>query len=178
MKNYIDSDYAANKNAAGIVYRFANETVEITLEAYLAENPGKTEADFAEWKALSDRDYFEQDRSDCRQTWKNVSLHGLGELADCAAPSPEDAVISKLEQAAMQKRRYALARQALDKLTEVQRRRYLQYHAQGMTEEQIATREGASQQAISKSLILSEKKIKKFLAEAEKQVVKPLLFSR
>ena len=168
MKNYIDSDYAANKNAAGIVYRFANEIVEISLEAYLAENPGNTKADFAEWKALSDRDYFEQDRRDCRQTWKNISLHGLGELEDRTAPALEAVVISRLEQATMQRQRYALARQALDKLTEVQRRRYLQYHTQGMTEEQIATEEGISQQAISKSLMWAEKKIKKFLSEAEK----------
>lgn len=43
MKNDRDSDYAANKYARGIAYRFANETVEITLEDYLRENLDKTE---------------------------------------------------------------------------------------------------------------------------------------
>ena len=41
MKNYRDSDYAANKYASGIVYRFANKTVTVTVEDYLKENPGK-----------------------------------------------------------------------------------------------------------------------------------------
>jgi hypothetical protein len=40
MKNYKDSDYALNKFSEGIVYRFADRIVEITLEDYLAENPG------------------------------------------------------------------------------------------------------------------------------------------
>ena len=52
MKNYRDSDYAANKNAKGIVCRFANQIIEITLEDYLRENPDKNEADFTELKSL------------------------------------------------------------------------------------------------------------------------------
>ena len=51
MKNYRNSDYAANKNSKGIVYRFANQTIEITLEDYLRENPDKNEADFTELKS-------------------------------------------------------------------------------------------------------------------------------
>ena len=39
MKNYKDSDYARNKFSEGIVYRFADRIVEITLKDYLAENP-------------------------------------------------------------------------------------------------------------------------------------------
>ena len=74
MKNYQSTDYAVNKNADGIVYRFAYQTIEVTLDDYLRENPGKTAADFAELKALSDADYYETDRSDCRQTWKNTFL--------------------------------------------------------------------------------------------------------
>lgn len=41
MSKYQDSDYAVNKFSKGIVYRFSNETIEITLEAYLRDNPGK-----------------------------------------------------------------------------------------------------------------------------------------
>ena len=168
MKNYIDSDYAVNKNAEGIVYRFATETTEIALEAYLTENPDKTADDFAELKALSDGDYLERDRGDYRQTWKNVSLHSLGELADRTAPNPEDEVIAKSERATEQKRRYALAKEALDKLTEVQRRRYVTYHAQGLSTWKIAGAEGVNQSKIVNSLGLAQKKIKKVLAEHEK----------
>jgi|LSQX01.2.fsa_nt_gb hypothetical protein len=48
MKNYKDSDYASNKFSDGIVYRFAEGIVEITLKDYLAENPDKTVEDFME----------------------------------------------------------------------------------------------------------------------------------
>jgi len=78
MRNYADSDYAINKNADGIVYRFADQIVEVTLEDYLEENPGKTSADFTELKALSDEDYYETDRCSYRQTWKNTSFDALG----------------------------------------------------------------------------------------------------
>lgn len=60
MKNFKDSDYALNKFSEGIVYRFADRIVEITLDDYLTENPGKTEQDFLELKALSDEIYHEQ----------------------------------------------------------------------------------------------------------------------
>ena len=60
MKNYKDSDYAANKYSPNIVYRFGNETVEITLKKFLADNPNMTEDDFLRFKALSDAFYLEQ----------------------------------------------------------------------------------------------------------------------
>ena len=168
MKNYKDNDYAVNKNAKGIVYRFADMTTEITLEIYLRNNPDKTESDFAELKSVSDSIYFKQDRDDYRQTWKNISLHGLDETAACAVPSPEDEVVERAEQMEKKKRRRELGLRAFDTLTDVQRRRYLLYHVDGLTEEQIAKNEKATHQAVSKSLYWAEKKIKKYLATGEK----------
>ena len=55
MNNYRKSDYAVNKFSEGIVYRFNSETIEVTLEDYLKENPGKTEQDFQKLKAISVR---------------------------------------------------------------------------------------------------------------------------
>ena len=168
MKNYKDSDYAINKNAEGIVYRFAEQTVEITLKDYLRENPDKTAADFAELKALSDSDYYETDRSDYRQTWKDISFYGLEDTTDFSALSPEDEVVRKAEQAADVERRNELAKKALDKLTDVQRRRYLMYHVHGKTMREIAALEGVSFQKIDVSLRWAEKKIKKVLSEGKK----------
>jgi len=159
MKHFFDSDYAANKNAHGIVYRFANETLVVTLEDYLRENPGKTEADFAALKALSDADYHETDRREYRQTWKNVPIAGMEDTSNIAVPSPENEVISLPELIAELKQKYALAENALSVLTDVQRRRYLMYHVQGMTEREIATKEGAFRNAIHQSLASAEKKI-------------------
>ena len=164
MKNYTDSDYAVNKNAEGIVYRFADQTVEVTLADYLRENPDKTEADFAQLKALSDSDYYEQDRNNLRQTRRNVQLSGLDETELCSTPSPEIEVVERDGKATKQRKRQELAMQALGKLTDVQRQRYLMYHAKGMTVREIAKVDGAHFTTIHESLQAAEKKIKKFLA--------------
>ena len=164
MKNYTDSDYAVNKNAEGIVYRFADQTVEVTLADYLRENPDKTDADFAKLKALSDSDYYEQDRNNLRQTRRNVQLSGLDETDLCSTPSPELEVIERDGQAAKQRKRQELAFAALAKLTDVQRRRYLMHHVKGLSTWKIAELEGANQKSVYESLQAAEKKIKKFLA--------------
>jgi len=76
--------------------------------------------------------------------------------------SAEDEFVERVEQHEINAKRQSSAALALDKLTEVQRRRYVMYHAQGMTECEIADEEGSTQQAISKSLAWAEKKIKNF----------------
>jgi len=162
MKNYQNSDYALNKmNEDAIVYRTATGIVKITLADYLAENPDKTEADFRALKELSDEDYRVQDRDDYNQTWKNVSIHGLDETEACSVPSPEDEVIERPERAAKEQQRRKLAKQALETLSTVQRRRYLLHVIDGLSTRDIAEREGVSHIAIVYSLELAEKKIKK-----------------
>lgn len=51
MRNYKDSDYALNRYSQGIVYKFADSIVEVTLEDFLRSNPDKAEKDFVELKA-------------------------------------------------------------------------------------------------------------------------------
>ena len=167
MRNYTDTDYAVNKNAKGIVYRFADQTFEVTLEDYLRENPDKTAADFAELKELSDSDYYDTDRADYRQTWKNTSFDELDEdeSAVLAVQSAEDEVIEQGEQASALAMRQASAKAALDKLTETQRRRYIQYHIEEMTAREIAAEEGSNHKSVLESIWAAEKKIKKFLSE-------------
>ena len=165
MKNYAESDYAVNKNAGGIVYRFADQTVEVTIDDYLKENPGKTAADFAELKALSDADYYESDRSGYRQSWKNVPFDGLDNTTTFAAPSTEDEYIDKAEMFTESERRGVLAKGAFSKLTETQRRRYVMYHVQGMTYREIADLEQAHFTSIEESILAADKKIKKFLKQ-------------
>ena len=166
MKNFTKTDYAINRKADGIVYRFANQTVIVTLEDYLRENPSNTAADFAALKALSDSDYYETDRRDYRQTWKNTPLDTLfeEETAILATPSMEDDFIEHEEQRALSVKQKDLAAKALDKLTDVQRRRYLMYHVDGLTMREIAEREGVIHSKIQNSLASAQKKIKKVLA--------------
>lgn len=68
MKNYKSSDYAINKYSENIVYKTANQIIEISLSDYLEANPDKTEQDFNELKALSDEIYLEQVREENRVT--------------------------------------------------------------------------------------------------------------
>ena len=168
MKNYQDSVYALNKYSAGIVYRFADGIVEYTLADYLAENPGKTEVDFRALKALSDADYLESDRSDCRQTRNDVSIHNMEDSEAFGGETLEDEVIERPEREAKENNRRELAREALKTLTEVQRRRYLLYTAHGLSTWNIAEKEGISQHAVMCSIEWAEKKIKKFLENTKK----------
>ena len=39
MRNYKSSDYAINKYSEGIVYKTANQIIEISLDDYLKANP-------------------------------------------------------------------------------------------------------------------------------------------
>ena len=160
MKNYRDSDYAVNKYSDGIVYRSADRIVEITLEDYLRENPGSTPDDFAELKSLSDEIYLEQVTSECRQTCKNVSLDNLA--PNCAS------VFSVPEDDGEQQRRWDVATAALDRLTDIQRRRYILHHANGLTTREIAKRENVSHVAVVYSLQWSEKKIRKIFDQGKK----------
>ena len=166
MKNYKDSDYAVNKHAKGIVYRFADQTVEITLEDYLRENPGKREADFMELKDLSDKIYENQVRDENRQTYKNTAIQGLEETDAFAVLSPEDILIGQTEQAEKEKQRKQIAKTVWDSLTEVQRRRYYLHAVKGFSTWEIAAKEGTNQKSVYESLQAAEKKIKKVFGDA------------
>jgi len=166
MKHFTNSDYALNKYSVGIVYRFADCIVEITLADYLAENPDKSEVDFQALKELSDADYFERDRAENAQTKRNTVFDGLDEAGLCHAPSPEELFIGAIiagEEAERHEQRLETMRLVLDKLTETQRRRYLMYHVDGFSTWEIAEQEGANQKSIYESLQAAEKKIKKVL---------------
>ena len=169
MKNYTDNDYALNKYSAGIVYRFADSIVEITLADYLIENPDKSESDFRTLKEISDTDYFERDRAENAQTKRNVAFDALDETGLCHSPSPEElfigAIIAK-EEAERHKAYLDIAHRALGKLTEVQQRRYLLHRIEGLTMREIAAIEGVKHQSIVECLSNADKKIKKILSNS------------
>ena len=167
MRNYAESDYAINKKSNGIVYRFADKTIEVTLEDYLKENTDKTLADFAKLKALSDADYYTTDRSNYRQTWKNISYDVLCDDKNIMfiLPSAENEVIERMEQMKANTKRQSSAAAVISKLTKIQLRRYLLYHVHGLSTWQIAKREEANQKSIHEGLQATEKKIKKILSK-------------
>lgn len=161
LKNYRDSDYAVNKYSKSIVYRFADKVVEVTLEAYLAANPDKTEKDFEELKALSDEIYYEQDRSENAQTKKNVSVHSLEETDKLSTLPLEDEYIRRREE--------QLLEDIIDEhLTEKQARRIRLCIHHGLSSRKIAKLEGLHYRTIQDSLVLAKKKIEKYLSETIK----------
>ena len=161
MKNYCNNDYAVNRYATGIVYRCATGTITVTLDDYLRENPGKTQADFAELKALSDAMYKEEDRAITRQGRKTTVLEEV-DATPIRADSPEDTLI-RAEDTAL---RQQWARIALAKMTEVQRRRYLLHVAKGLSTWDIAQMEGVNQSKVFKSIQAAKKKMQNFLDES------------
>ena len=92
---------------------------------------------------------------------------GIENTVACSVPSAEEEFISEFfdvpEQAAKERRRRKLAEQALDTLTETQRRRYILHHAHGLSTWEIAEREGVRHQSVVECLASATKKIKQFL---------------
>ena len=169
MKNYKDSDYALNKYSEGIVYRFADRIAEVTLADFLADNPDKSESDFQALKELSDNIYLNQVQSENAQTKKNSSFDEIDETLLRGEPSPEETLIGEIEaqeEAERYQERLNTANLALDKLTAVQRRRYLMYHVDGKTTREIAELEKTHFTTVHESLQAAEKKIKKVLADS------------
>lgn len=160
MKNYRESDYAFNKYSNGIVYRFEDETVEITLEMFLELYPDKTEEDFLRLKELSDRIYYEQDRAENAQTKKNVSLHSLEETYACATP-PIDVQYIQQEQKKRDKERLDKLFRAA-RLTDKQKRRLYLHCVEGKTFRAIADIEGVHWTSVEECVKFALKKLKKY----------------
>lgn len=160
MKNYKTSDYAANKYADGIVYRFNGQTVEVTLEAYLAENPGHTEQDFHRFKALSDSMFHEQDISDNAHGRHSAPLYDDTDEAAFASPTLEDDYEERLDKQAVRKATMRLL--ASGELTETQERRFRMYYFKGLSLRQIAERENVHFTSVSESVTAATDKLKKF----------------
>ncbi|MBP3918940.1 MAG: RNA polymerase subunit sigma-24 [Clostridia bacterium] len=164
MKNYNKSDYAINKYSNGIVYCFADETIEVTLELYLLENPDKTESDFLELKMLSDTIYREQDRSETNQTRPHkrvpINLCGINDDSDI---DPLTAYIEKIDR---ENAAHAI-RQLLDsgELTRIQEMRFRAHFFNGKSARQIAREEGVDHKAVLDSISQAIEKFSKFFSK-------------
>lgn len=160
MKNYRESDYALNKYSRGIVYKFADRIVEVTLEDYLRENPDKTEADFLELKALSDEIYLHQIRLETAQGNKLSSIHGLEETEACATRPLDEEYVEQDEQ-----RRVMLAVDKLfheGSLTDKQKRRFIQHFIHGSSLRQIAKWESVHFTTVGESLKSAADKLRRY----------------
>lgn len=161
MKNYKDTDYAINKYSEGIVYQFADgRKAEVMLADYLRENPGKTETDFMELKALSDAIYHEQDLEEARYARRAGTLECV-ENSERYASVPLDVELINRQETS-QALKAAARLLASGNLTEVQRRRFILHFFHGLSIRQIAHKEAVHKRAVWDSLQWAEKKLKKF----------------
>lgn len=160
MKNYRDSDYAVNKFSKGIVYRFGDETIEITLEDYLRENPDKTEEDFFRLKEISDQIYYEQDRAENAQTKKNISIHSLMDTLACSTLALDEEYIQQEKREQDKRKMDKLFRDA--GLSEKQKRRLYLHCVEGKTFRAIAEIEGVHWTSVEECVKFALKKLKKY----------------
>lgn len=162
MKNYWASDYALNRKSTGIVYRFADGVVEITLEDYIRENPDKTEEDFRKLKEISDELYADQERKQHTTTYLDIPLHCCKGVCTPSAEEVWDQMLTRRELEKLRACLECFLQSGL--LTEIQRRRFSLYCIKGASTRQIAGAEGVRQFAVWKSVALCQKKFQKFLA--------------
>jgi len=163
------SDWTRNKKSAAIIYADATGNItEITLARFLADSPENTIEQFQRLKALSDMLFHAEDKSEREQADLETPLEYVS--AEYAAPSAEDVVCNADEETcqAYIKRKTkmaALVPHVLDKLTPVQRKRYLLHFGDGLTTRRIAEIDGVSHVAVIDSLAAAQKKIEKFLSK-------------
>lgn len=160
MKNYRDSDYAVNKFSKGIVYRFDDETIEISLEDYLRENPDKTEEDFLRLKAISDEIFLEEIRLETAQGRKLVSIQDLENNLACAIPPVDEQYIQQEKKEQDKRKMDKLFRAA--GLTEKQKRRLYLHCVEGKSFRAIAEIEGVHWTSVEECVNFALKKLKKY----------------
>lgn len=163
MKNYRDSDYAVNKFSKGIVYRFGDETIEITLEDYLRDNPDKTEEDFLRLKDISDEIFLEEIRLETAQGRKLVSINDLENNLARAIPPVDEQYI--------QQEKREQDKQKMDKLfravglSEKQKRRLYLHCVEGKTFRAIAEIEGVHWTSVEECVKFALRKLKKYYSK-------------
>lgn len=160
MKNYKNSDYAINKYSENIVYRTANQIIEISLSDYLEANPDKTEQDFNELKTLSDEIYLEQVREENRVTQRTSSLENTKQVQDVTALTIEENYIEKLD-----KQYISLAFKEFLKdgsLTKIQKRRFIMHVFKNLSLRKIAEIEKVHFTSVQESVASAKRKLKKF----------------
>ena len=155
-----DSLYSINKkNPDAVVYKFANGEESRITRADFA-----TEDEFLAFKAWSDEDLHIEDKREVLAGIRQVSIDDSSEAA-ISTPAV-DVVMERQHQRAEQRRKASeMVVQLKDKLTETQFRRLWMYHVDGLDTYEIAEIEGNTHQAVSKSIIAAEKKLKKFSPE-------------
>jgi len=161
---YSKSIYALNKkDRDAIVYEDADGSlIRLTRENFPSQE------EFLRFKAWSDENYHDVECECHAYSDNTLFLEGISEMA-VAVASVEDSFVAEIEEQDRKAICCLLMSSIAECLTDLQRRRMWMFCVDGVSTHAIAKREGTSQQNISRSLLASKKKIRKYF---EKQGVK------
>lgn len=101
------------------------------------------------------REYWRQEKKESRHTW-HYELMSEGDLLKIhRSKDPEQLLVESYEK--------TVIANAVFRIPEIQRRRFLMHYLNGFTLDQIAEAEGCSNRAISYSLTLAKRNLQKLL---------------
>ena len=148
------SDHELNRHDGdAIVYRDVNgEIIRLTVDDFSSPE------EFLKWKEWSDESYAEIDHGDRQYYDHKLPLFDQ----DCPTQSIEEDIFGVEERTQREAEEEKLIAAYLRTLTPTQARRFVMYHYDNMTLEEIAVEEGVGFQRIARSLELCKKKIIKF----------------
>ena len=161
------SEYALNKHDQdSIIYISVSGHIRLTRADFSSEE------EFLKWKAWSDEDYHEREKSGRSFNDNRVDLNECLDVIG-TVQSAEDEFFSKLIEADMQAVKKALTERRLAELRSIlnakQYRRIWMYCAEEKSVTEIAKLEGVTKASVSRSLARAIKKIsKKFRSGTQK----------
>ena len=156
-----NSIYTLNKkDPKAIIYTDADRNI-----IRLTRADFDTEADFQKWKAWSDENYHDEEKSD------HVEDNHTSPLAEKAgaADGPEVIIEQRIEKQTQDQYAAETVIRIKGQLTEKQFRRLWMYCVGGLTQQQIAEAEEVGQRRVSTSITAAIKKIKGIFAGEEEK---------
>ena len=150
------SIYTLNKkDPEAIVYTDAHKRIiRLTREDF------DTEADFLKWKAWSDENYHDEEKSDHVEDNHTAPLDNKAGAED----GPEVIIEQRFEKLTREHYTAETVIRIKGELTEKQFRRLWMYCVGGLTQQQIADAENVGQQRISNSILSAVEKIREIFS--------------
>ena len=152
------SDYALNKKDQEAIVCKSVTDIHIRLTRYDFSSLEEFEA----WKKWSDEDYHEIERQDHIYHNHVLAMDTLAGIV-LAALSPEEEVMDRQDRMEREQLYRALRDALENQPTPAQRHRLWLYAVDGLTENEIASREQIRQQSVSKRINAAKKILKKIL---------------
>ena len=155
------SIYTLNKkDPEAIVYTDADrQIIRLTRADF------DTEADFLKWKAWSDENYHDEEKSDHVEDNHTAPMDEKTGATD----GPEVIIQQRIEKQAQDQYAAETVIRIKGHLTEKQFRRLWMYCVGGLTQQQIAEAENVGQQRISTSIMSAADKIRKIFSAGGKK---------